>query len=193
MSNKFLSTLKKTGTASPTTPADFVNETWSVLNEKTVDDGDTSYTFTPASPLLWSAYDVIQVICELTSNGSNDLRFRANTAENQAYQYAGREILSDGSEVLISATSQTHFLACDQGRVARSSTQIFELRSMSAVKMSIMCSAFAQDINSTGQGNFDNKGWNTHEIDDTVVTIELSCTSSSWKSGNIRFLGRLKK
>tara|TARA_B110001454_G_scaffold216099_1_gene238752 strand:+ start:790 stop:1440 length:651 start_codon:yes stop_codon:yes gene_type:complete len=169
------------------------HEAWLVLDEHTVSNLDTSYTFTPTTPIEWSDYDVIQIVTGLTSNGSNDLRFRANTAEGQSYQFAGRDILANATETIIGLTAQTHFLCGDQGRVARAATQVIELREMATNKMSIMCNSVLQDVNSTALGNFNNYGWNAMEIDDTIVNLELSCSASSWASGTIRILGRVKK
>mgnify|MGYP003148990839 CR=1 FL=1 len=184
-------------TSAITTPAEFVNETWEVLDEHEVSDTNTSYTFTPASPLLWTQYDVIQIVTELDSNGNNDLRLRVNTAEGQYYHYAGIEIDNAGNESLIGANTVSHFLCGDQGRDLRGATQIIELRSMEGGggdRMAIMCNSALQDLNASGFGYFQNYGFNGGQTDDTIVDIELSCTSSSWNAGGeIRILGRLKK
>jgi hypothetical protein len=90
---------------SVTTPAQFENETWKVLerHETTATD---SHTFTPSTPLTFTEYEKFALTYKFQSSGGGTLQLDFNTAKTASWRYQGNSINQSPAETLFAGIGQ---------------------------------------------------------------------------------------
>jgi hypothetical protein len=177
-------------TSTPTTPAQFANETWEVLDIHN-NTATNSFTFTPSTPLTFTEYEKFSLEWLFQSAGSGTLQLDFNTAKTANWQYQGLEAIQTPALTAIAGTSQSLAIV---GKVGASGQQCKGRIEISRTEDSTKWGAYQSECNQQLISHW-YQGFNigTNFADD-FTNILLSSSGTGWNAtGTIITKGLLRK